>query len=55
MEDLVGCIFRVEHDTGEGKDGEARIWGERDGQVNLGDRDRLDPAWRRMRGRGTLS
>jgi hypothetical protein len=44
----------MKHDAGEGKDGEARIRCERD-VVNDGDRDRLDPAWRKMRGRGTLS
>jgi hypothetical protein len=54
VEDLIGCIFRVKHDTGEGKDGKTWIWSEGDGMVNGGDRDRLDPAWRRMRGR-TLS
>lgn len=55
MEDLVGCIFRVEHDTWEGKEGEARIWCERDGLVSGRDRHGLDPARRRMWGRGTLS
>lgn len=55
MEDLVGCIFGVKHDTGEGKDGEAWSWCARDGVVNGGDRHGLDPAWRRMRGRGALS
>lgn len=55
VEDLVGCIFWVKHDTRNGKEGKTRIWHGGDGVVNGRDRDGLDPAWRRMQGSGTLS
>ena len=45
----------MKHDTWEGEDGEVGIWCDRDGTVSDRNRDRLDLAWRRMRGRGRLS
>lgn len=55
MEYLVGCILWVKHDTGDGKDGRAMILCKRDRLVGSQDRDRLDPAWWEMGGRGRLS